>query len=77
MTYRELSAMSEQGGEGLYDKYEVTKDGEPVLGCFILEPKGDEAAREAIRAYADATDNDKLARDLTEWMDQLEADDAE
>jgi len=65
---------SSSDGEGLYDKYEVTQTGAPVLGCFVLEPESDPDAREAIRAYAGATDNDQLADDLREWMDQLEAD---
>jgi len=49
--------------QGLYGKYEVTKDGETVEDCFILEPEGDRAARLALKAYAVATENDELARD--------------
>lgn len=53
---------------GLYDKYDVRKDGEPVEDCFVLEPENDHAARMALIAYADATDNEELADDLIEWV---------
>jgi len=63
---------SEQPRDGLYGKYEVYEDGEPVNSCFVLEPESDKDAREALRTYADSTENDELAADLREWMDQLE-----
>ncbi len=50
--------------DGLYSKYDVRKDGEQVENCFVLEPEDDRAARAAIKAYAQATDNDALAEDL-------------
>lgn len=56
------------GERGLYSKYEVTKDGESVEGCFVLEPEGDSAAREALIRYAEETDNEELAEDLREWV---------
>lgn len=56
---------------GLYEKYEVTKDGEPVEDCFVLEPEDDSAAREALIRYAEETDNEELAEDLREWVVEL------
>jgi len=56
---------------GIYAKYEVTKDGEPVEGCFVLEPEDDSAAREALIRYAEETDNEELAEDLREWVVDL------
>ena len=53
---------------GLYEKYEVRKDGEPVEDCFVLEPESDSAAREALIEYAEHTDDDELATDLREWI---------
>ncbi|APX98598.1 hypothetical protein [Natronorubrum daqingense] len=53
---------------GLYDKYEVTKNGDPVDGCFVLEPAADPAAREALIRYAERTDDEQLAADLREWV---------
>ncbi|RLM32651.1 hypothetical protein [Haloarcula sp. Atlit-120R] len=64
---------------GLYDKYEVSKDGEAVPNCFVLEPESDSAAREALIRYAEATNDEELAEDLREWVTDLctrgEADD--
>lgn len=56
---------------GLYGKYEVRKDGEPVEECFVLEPESDSAARKALIEYAEATDNEQLAEDLREWVVDL------
>lgn len=55
---------------GLYDKYAVfrNKDGSPVTNCFILRPDKDPAAVAALRAYAQATDNAKLAADIYKWV---------
>lgn len=61
--------MSENSG--LYEKYEVYKDGEAVPNGFVLEPESDPAAREALIRYADATDDHELAVDLRMWMDDL------
>ena len=55
--------------QGLYAKYDVTKDGESVEDCFVLEPEDDRAARAALKAYAAATENDELAEDLREQFD--------
>ncbi|WP_436348901.1 hypothetical protein [Natronorubrum sp. FCH18a] len=57
---------------GLYGKYNVFKDGEPVENCFVLEPETDEAARAALKAYAMATKNEELTEDLRERVDGLE-----
>lgn len=55
---------------GLYEKYDVREDGEPVEGCFVLEPESDPAARKALLAYADATDDEALADDLCQWVNR-------
>ena len=56
--------------KGLYAKYNVTKisDGTTVNNCFVLRPDLDPAALEAIKAYAQATPNKKLASDLYCWI---------
>ncbi len=58
---------------GLQHKYYVFKaeDGEVVDGCFVLRPDNDPAARAALLAYADATDNEELREDLRYWMEHL------
>lgn len=62
--------------DGLKVKYNVTKveDGSVVNGCFVLRPDKDPAAIEALRAYAMATPNPFLAKDITEWITRLERD---
>lgn len=45
--------------------------GEEVTNCFVLRPEKDPAARAALKAYAKATDNKVLARDLTDWLASL------
>lgn len=66
----------DQPEPGLYDKYEVWKNGtqlgERVRNCFVLRPDRDPDARVALRAYARTTPNDDLARDLGKWMDELD-----
>lgn len=57
---------SEGTERGLYEKYSVTKDGEEVTDCFVLEPEDDRAARAALKTYAAVTDNDELEQDLRE-----------
>lgn len=56
---------------GLYGKYEVTKDGEPVEDCFVLRPERDPAAAIALAVYAEVTDNDQLRADLRAWGDRI------
>lgn len=55
---------------GLKTKYIVRKadTGEAVENCFVLRPEKDPAAVAAIRAYAEATDNNALAADLLRWI---------
>lgn len=56
--------------EGLKAKYLVFKadSGERVVDCFVLRPANDPAAVEALRAYANSTDNKTLANDITNWV---------
>lgn len=60
---------------GLYAKYNVTKvkDGSIVYNSFVLRPEIDPAARIALRAYAKATPSALLAKDIEDWMDELDA----
>lgn len=64
--------------EGLKIKYNVFKveDGSEVNGCFVLRPDKDPAAVKALRAYALATENDKLAREINSWLDLIETSDS-
>lgn len=59
---------------GLFDKYQVQKNGEPQDGCFVLEPESDPAALEALRTYANETDNLELRSDLRGWIMAIEED---
>lgn len=63
--------------EGLYEKYEVFKDDEPVHPCFVLRPDRDRAAQYALLAYARHTPDARLAKELREWVVGLGADDEE
>lgn len=59
---------------GLYNKYQIINrnTGKEVDGdYFILKPSNDPAARAALDAYAEATDNEQLAMDITFWMTSL------
>lgn len=59
--------------DGLKAKYRVYKarNGEPVEDCFVLRPNKDPAARAALHAYADATDNQQLAEDIGLWLNGI------
>lgn len=59
--------------KGLYEKYLVFKrNGDKVDGnCFILRPAKDPAARAALMAYAEATNNQQLATDIMVWLSSL------
>ena len=59
------------GMKGLYSRYEVRKrsDGTPVNNCFVLRPDRDDAAIAAMLAYADATSDSQLAKELREWVE--------
>lgn len=53
--------------KGYFKKFEVKRanTGEVVNEeCFVLIPSHDPVAKVAILAYADATDNKELAKDL-------------
>ncbi len=55
---------------GLKRKYIVFKSdtGESVEDCFVLRPNIDDAARVALKAYADATNNKQLSADIRNWL---------
>lgn len=56
--------------KGLKRKFLVFKSdtGEMVENCFVLCPDKDHAAVEALRAYAEATNNDTLSVDIINWV---------
>lgn len=56
----------------LYNKYDVYKDGELQIGCFVLKPTTDPAARAALLTYAHETDNEQLAEEIKEWLKVLD-----
>jgi len=58
--------------EGLYAKYDVQKDGEPVKDCFVLVPEDDPAARRALETYIEVTESEALAQDLRDWIASIE-----
>ena len=61
--------------KGLYAKYIVkyADDGSQVEGfCFVLRPDRDYAARRALRVYALCTLDFKVARDLYDYLCELE-----
>lgn len=72
-----LAEAAEVAGEGgLYGKY-LVYDREaggrfdeytPYDDVFVLRPANDPAAAKALAAYADATDNLDLSRDLWRWL---------
>lgn len=50
--------------------YKVS-DNSIVDECFVLRPDRDPAAKAALLAYEDATDNVALADDIRRWMDTI------
>lgn len=61
----DVATLETEGEQGLYNKFEVYRDGTPVDGfVFVLKPESDEAAREALWEYANETDNEELSEDL-------------
>lgn len=58
--------------EGLHSKYEVLKDGAQQDGVFVLKPESDDAALEALKTYAEETDNNHLAADLADWIVEIQ-----
>lgn len=68
----DVSPESDDSGQsGLFQKYEVYEDDEPVEDCFVLEPESDPAARHALSEYARRTEDKELANDLRHWVDEL------
>lgn len=69
-----LPTLYESDYTGLEVKYRVFKarNNEPVEGCFVLRPDKDPAARAALRAYMESTDNLVLKNDLNKWLGELE-----
>lgn len=60
--------------KGLYNKYQIInrETGQEADGqYFVLKPAKDPAARAALMAYAEATDNEQLAVDVTAWLSTL------
>lgn len=64
--------------DGLKRKYVVLKSdtGEIVENCFVLRPDKDKAAIAALLAYADATNNQVLAKDIRAWISIISAEEA-
>lgn len=56
--------------KGLKRKFLVFKSdtGEMIRNCFVLRPDKDPAAVAALRAYAEATDNEMLSADIIIWV---------
>lgn len=64
---------SKKAKDGLHVKYDVYKvdDGTPVSNCFVLRPSKDKAAIEALKRYAEVTDNKRLGKDILAWVEFL------
>lgn len=66
-----MTVMSEPG---LYNKYQIInrETGQELVGAsFVLKPSNDSAARAALMAYAEVTDNRQLAIEITAWVSSL------
>lgn len=63
--------------EGLKVKYDVFKveDGKQVYNCFVLRPSKDKAAIEALKRYAEVTENKELSADIMVWVKFMESED--
>ncbi|TYA10972.1 hypothetical protein FRY98_24715 [Paenibacillus faecis] len=60
--------------KGLYNKYQIInrETGREVEGdYFVLKPATDPAARAALEAYAEATNNENLKVDLFAWLETM------
>lgn len=57
-----------------YKVIDVTS-GKIVKDAFVLEPRWDLAARDALRVYAMSTQNDSLADSLLLWLEKLRTED--
>ena len=62
--------------QGVFGKYVIKKaDGgeiDPSACYFVLRLDTDPAARKAMRAYVEATENGHLADDITNCLDELD-----
>lgn len=58
----------ESVGTGLYGKYTVLKNGERQDDCFVLKPEVDPAATEALRTYANQTEDQELRSNIRGWL---------
>ena len=61
------------GEQGLHGKYRIEHmDGRPLSSgfCFVLRPDRDAAAWEALRVYAEMTENVRLRNDLERWLSE-------
>ncbi|GIO84558.1 hypothetical protein J25TS5_14900 [Paenibacillus faecis] len=61
--------------KGLYNKYQIInrETGRVADGdYFVLKPATDPAARAALIAYAETTDNEQLAMDIVFWVSAIE-----
>lgn len=72
----EIAANTPHEPRGLYPKYLVFKnDGKliqkSIEDCFVLRPKVDVAARNALTVYAWMTPNTQLRDDLFAWLDTI------
>jgi len=56
--------------DGLRIKYNVYKvaNGSLINNCFVLRPDKDPAAVEALKRYAETTENLQLAEDIRKWI---------
>lgn len=61
----------------LGSRYEVIDlvTGKRVTNAFVLCPKHDKAARDALRVYALSTHNDGLANRILTWLEALREED--
>lgn len=68
-----IELLPQEDTDGLKRKYIVLKSdtGESVENCFVLRPEKDNAAIEALLAYANSTGNKALANDIRAWIDEL------
>lgn len=61
--------------DGLKIKYNVFKvdTNETVYNCFVLRPSKDKAAIEALKRYAEVTENKQLSEDIMVWIKFMES----
>jgi hypothetical protein len=69
--------MTDNGLYGKYLIYPVEAQDQfdqflPIEDAFVLRPAKDDAAKRALAAYADSTDDVELSRDLWRWLASVE-----